>query len=72
MKENKELAFPHIDRDWNGQLIDFSNGLTKRDYFAGQIVSALLSNATMPYAKQDCVTLGIELADRLIKELEDE
>lgn len=77
MKRN-EPAFPvEIDASGNGiqtgECSGFSKGLTKREYFAGQMLAARLTGLSMQkqdYMLSQVVLLSINDADELLKQLE--
>jgi hypothetical protein len=65
MKENDIPAFP---RTYGA---DGHNGMTLRDYFAAQIITAYLTNVGIPSMKADWYAgMAYEMADAMLKERE--
>lgn len=59
-----------LKRDERGsEFVDYENGLTKREYFAGQAMVALL-NANHEMSFNACARLACEQAEALCAELE--
>lgn len=56
-------AHPNDNRGW---ITAHSNGLTKREWYAGQALTGLLAHSPPTL---DLAETAVELADRLIKEL---
>ncbi|MEX0595787.1 MAG: hypothetical protein WD512_04735 [Candidatus Paceibacterota bacterium] len=67
-------AFARTAFDKDGTLTTFDDeftGLTKREYFAGLAMQAVISNPVVPnYTPEDSAKEALEYADALLKELE--
>lgn len=73
MNKDTRQAFPSAAGFGNCGLLE-KEGMTRREYFAGQCVIALLSNDTMVCAMngepRDLAKSAVSMADMLIEELD--
>lgn len=81
MKNSEEQAFPSVSFNSDGLIVNESNGLTKREYFAGLAMQGILSNISQEPTNKYSVNDGflnteliakdsIKCADELLKQLE--
>ena len=63
MKNSEKSIYP-IER------LENEKGLTKREYFAGLAMQGIVSNSKLIYYKSESCKIAIELADELLKQLE--
>ena len=67
---NNPFAFPKLyDADANSDKRNSQQGMTLRDYLAGQVIGALFITAKdLPnITREDCVTESYEIADEMLK-----
>lgn len=74
MKTNpNELIFESVAVSPQGDLVQSSNGLSKREYFAGQIISSAMFQVHYEsFGYEECAEAAVKLADALIAELNKE
>jgi len=67
MPTNKNSVFPNTIKAGSASLTE--GGLTKREYFSVQILSAILLNPNNSLPTNDCIEYSVNTADELIEEL---
>jgi len=68
MSDNNEPAFPIPDFQFSdGQVQPGSNGMTLRDYFAGQALAGIMSS-TDACGPEDVASRAYVVADAMLKE----
>ena len=73
MKNGKHAAFPRIAFDRNGNLTawgDKFEGLTKREYFAGQILAGMMLNCRHEEDHIHYAIQAVAYSDALVEALE--
>lgn len=68
MKNGERQVYP-LQNGYGGIL---QTGLTKREYFAGLAMQGLLSNQRLSATEEELAKASIEVADELLKQLENE
>jgi hypothetical protein len=76
MKKENEPIYPHLEHTHSGEVLEYSKGLTKREYFAGLAMQGLMVQAipgshnindkdnNLYRAK-----FAVDMADELLKQL---
>jgi hypothetical protein len=72
MNKNKDKsAFGYATVDQYGERREEQSGLTKREYMATQIAAGYVARGAMMKTAAEWSTLSIEIADELLKQLEE-
>jgi hypothetical protein len=69
MKKENEPIYPHLEHTHSGEVLEYSKGLTKREYFAGLALQGLLACSEIKYLSDDICESAVGLADELLKQL---